>query len=110
MSANASLSYTAAMQEKGVPVTFSYISDAHDFHGVAGNAHQAFGLGSAGYVAQLKSYDDAFAAFFARLAANGIDKSNTLSTFTVDEGDHFVGSTPNNPRCDGVLEIHRARR
>jgi hypothetical protein len=102
MSANASLSYTAAMQEKGVPVTFSYISDAHDFHGVAGNDHQAFGPGSAGYVAQLKAYDDAFAAFFARLAANGINKSNTLFTFTVDEGDHFVGSTPNNPGCDGV--------
>ena len=34
-----SLAYTAAMQEKGVPVTYAYISDAHDFHGVAGNAH-----------------------------------------------------------------------
>ena len=51
----------AEMQEAGVPVTYAYISDAHDFHGVAGNVHTAFGPGSAGYVAQLKAYDDAFA-------------------------------------------------
>jgi hypothetical protein len=100
MSAAASLAYTAEMQEAGVPVTFSYISDAHDFHGVAGNDHQAFGPGSAGYVAQLKAYDDAFAAFFDRLAHDGIDKSNTLFVFTVDEGDHFVGVDKTN--CDGV--------
>ncbi|HVY40170.1 MAG TPA: hypothetical protein VHM31_19660, partial [Polyangia bacterium] len=102
MSAAASLAYVAAMQEHGVPVTFAYISDAHDFHGVAGNAHTAYGPGSAGYVAQLKSYDDAFAAFFTRLAADGIDKTNTLFVFTVDEGDHFVGGTPTPANCDGV--------
>ncbi len=100
MSAAASLSYVAAMQEHGVPVTFAYISDAHDFHGVAGNAHTAYGPGSAGYVAQLKSYDDAFAAFFQRLQADGITKANTLFVFTVDEGDHFVGVTQTG--CDGV--------
>jgi hypothetical protein len=102
MSAATSLAYTAAMQEKGVPVTFAYISDAHDFHGVAGNDHQAFGPGSAGYVAQLKSYDDAFAAFFDRLAHDGINRSNTLFVFTVDEGDHFVGGTPTPSGCDGT--------
>jgi hypothetical protein len=102
MSAAASLAYTAEMQESGVPVTFSYISDAHDNHGNAGNIHVAYGPGSAGYVAQLKAYDDAFAAFFSRLAADGIDKSNSLFVFTVDEGDHFVGSEPSNPGCDGV--------
>jgi len=100
MSAAATLSYVAAMQEHGVPVTFAYISDAHDFHGVAGNAHTAFGPGSAGYVAQLKSYDDAFAAFFQRLRDDGITKANTLFVFTVDEGDHFVGVTKTG--CDGV--------
>jgi hypothetical protein len=102
MSAAASLAYVAAMQEHGVPVTYAYISDAHDFHGVAGNTHTAYGPGSAGYVAQLKAYDDAFAAFFTRLAADGIDKSNTLFVFTVDEGDHFVGGTPTPAACDGV--------
>jgi hypothetical protein len=102
MSAAVSLAYTAEMQEAGVPVTFAYVSDAHDFHGVAGNDHQAYGPGSQGYVDQLKSYDDAFAAFFDRLAADGINKSNTLFVFTVDEGDHFAGGTPSPANCDGV--------
>ena len=102
MSAAASLAYTAGMQEAGVPVTFAYISDAHDGHGVAGNAHNAFGPGSAEYVAQLKAYDDAFGAFFSRLASDGINKTNTMFVFTVDEGDHFAGSQPANPGCDGV--------
>jgi hypothetical protein len=102
MSAAASLAYTAEMQEAGVPVTFAYISDAHDFHGVAGNTHVAFGPGSQGYVDQLKAYDDAFGAFFSRLASDGINKSNTMFVFTVDEGDHFAGSQPSNPGCDGV--------
>ncbi len=102
MSAAASLGYTAAMQEAGVPVTFAYISDAHDYHGVSGNAHDAYGPGAAGYVQQLKEYDDAFAAFFSRLAADGINKSNTLFVFTVDEGDHFVGGSPTPANCDGV--------
>jgi hypothetical protein len=102
MSAAASLAYVAEMQEQGIPVTFAYISDAHDFHGVSGNAHLAYGPGAAGYVQQLKSYDDAFAAFFQRLQNDGIDKSNTLFVFTVDEGDHFVGGTPTPANCDGV--------
>jgi hypothetical protein len=102
MSAAASLAYAAEMQESGIPVTYAYISDAHDNHGNAGNIHLAYGPGSAGYVAQLKAYDDAFAAFFSRLAADGIDKSNTMFVFTVDEGDHFAGSEPANPGCDGV--------
>ncbi len=102
MSAAASLAYAAEMQEAGVPVTFAYISDAHDFHGNAGDQHIAFGPGSQGYVDQLKAYDDAFGAFFSRLQQDGINKSNTLFVFTVDEGDHFVGSEPSNPSCDGV--------
>jgi hypothetical protein len=100
MSAAVSLAYVAAMQEKGIPVTYAYISDAHDFHGVSGNQHVAFGPGSQGYVDQLKAYDDAFAAFFVRLATAGITKDNTLFVFTVDEGDHFVGVQKTD--CDGV--------
>ncbi len=102
MSAAVSLAYAAEMQEQGIPVTYAYISDAHDFHGVSGNAHQAYGPGSAGYVQQLQAYDAAFAAFFSRLAADGIDQSNTLFVFTVDEGDHFAGGTPTPANCDGV--------
>ena len=99
MEAPVSLAYVAAMQEHGVPVTYAYISDAHDNHGPNGGT---FGPGEAGYVAQLKSYNDAFGKFFTRLAKDGINKSNTLFVFTADEGDHFVGSTPQPTNCDGV--------
>src|SRR5438876_8514855 len=43
-----------------------------------------------------------FQKFFDRLAADGIDKSNTLFVFTVDEGDHFAGDAPTPAGCDGV--------
>jgi hypothetical protein len=102
MEATVSLAWTAQMQEAGIPVTYSYISDAHDGHGTSGNIHFAYGPGEAGYVQQLKDYDNAFAKFFDRLAADGINKSNTLFVFTVDEGDHFVGDQPTPAGCDGV--------
>jgi hypothetical protein len=102
MEATTSLSWVAAMQEHGVPVTYAYISDAHDGHGTAGNIHFAYGPGEAGYVQQLKDYDAAFGKFFTRLAADGINKSNTLFVFTVDEGDHFAGDAPTPAGCDGV--------
>jgi arylsulfatase A-like enzyme len=75
------------MQEAGVPVTYAYISDAHDNHTLA----RASGPGEADYQSQLQSYDQAFGAFFDRLKAHGIDKRNTLFVFTVDENDHFAG-------------------
>jgi hypothetical protein len=98
ISAAQSLGYVAAMQEHGVPVTFAYISDAHDDH--VNDA--AFGPGQAGYVAQLATYDRAWAEFFARLKADGITKENTLFVFTADEGDHFAGGPPSPANCDGV--------
>jgi len=100
--ASTTLSYVAQMQEAGIPITYGYISDAHDEHGVAGEIHIADGPGQAPYVAQLHAYDQAFQEFFDRLAADGIDKSNTLFVFTVEEGDHFVGSQPTPTGCDGV--------
>ncbi|HLX34981.1 MAG TPA: hypothetical protein VKR30_07000 [Candidatus Limnocylindrales bacterium] len=102
MEATNSLSWVAHMQEAGIPITYAYISDAHDAHGTSGNVHEAYGPGEAGYVAQLKAYDDAFGKFFTRLANDGINKSNTLFVFTVDEGDHFAGSSPSPSGCDGV--------
>ena len=100
--ASTTLSYVAQMQEAGVPVTFGYISDAHDQHGVAGEIHATRGPGESDYVAQLKAYDTAFEQFFTRLAHDGINKSNTLFVFTVEEGDHFVGAQPTPANCDGV--------
>jgi hypothetical protein len=96
------LSYVAQMQEHGVPVTFGYLSDAHDDHGVAGEVHRSYGPGEAGYVQQLRDYDRAFAEFFTRLEHDGITKDNTLFVITTEEEDHFVGGTPVNPGCDGV--------
>jgi hypothetical protein len=83
------LGYVAQMQESGVPVTYAYISDAHDNH----TLFRASGPGEADYKAQLAAYDDAFAKFFDRLAADGITKANTLFAVTADEGDHFAGGT-----------------
>src|SRR5712691_6051672 len=86
------LGYVAQMQEAGIPITYAYISDAHDNHTSSFPAPfnpsfpRASGPGEADYNAQLKAYDDAFAAFFARLKADGIDKSNTLFLVSVDEG------------------------
>ena len=41
--ATTTLSYVAQMQEAGIPVTYGYISDAHDQHGVAGEIHATRG-------------------------------------------------------------------
>jgi hypothetical protein len=98
MSPAVSLSYVAAMQEHGVPVTYAYISDAHDNHAIG----QAMGPGQAQYEAQLKAYDDGFAKFFTRLQSDGITTANSLFVVTSDEGDHFVGGSPSPTNCDGV--------
>ena len=98
MEAAVSLAYVADMQEHGVPITYAYISDAHDMH----PSGPAFGPGQAGYVAALQAYDSAFALFFNRLANDGITAGNTLFIFTSDEGDHFVGGPPSPAGCDGV--------
>ncbi len=101
MEANNALGYTAAIQEAGVPVTYTYISDVHDdqYYDNHGNA---FGPGEAGHEAQLREYNAAFTAFFARLKRDHITKHNTVFLVTVDEGDHFDGGPPLNPGCDGV--------
>jgi arylsulfatase A-like enzyme len=79
-------------------VVYVYIADVHDNRSGSGT----FGPGEAGYVAQLKQYDTAFGKFFARLAADGITKDNTLFTVTPDENDHFVGGAATPANCDGV--------
>src|ERR1043165_6213097 len=92
------LSYVAAMQEHGVPVTFAYISDPHDER----TTGRALGPGDTTYVAQLAAYDRAWDAFFTRLARDGITRDNTLFVFTADENDHFVGGPPAPADCDGI--------
>jgi hypothetical protein len=97
MLAKNTLGYVAAMQENGVPVTYGYISDAHDLH-VPITASDSYGSTATGpgeiqHNIQLKQYDDAFAAFFKDLRQHGITPQNTLFAITVDEGDHFAGGT-----------------
>jgi hypothetical protein len=101
MEANNALGYTAAAQEAGIPVTYTYISDVHDDQ-YRQNGGNAYGPGQPGYEAQLQEYNAAFTAFFRRLANDGITKSNTVFLVTVDEGDHFAGSAPTNPGCNGT--------
>ena len=103
-----SLGYVAQMLEAGVQVVYLYIEDAHDNHHFASaplpnDPDGAFGPGEADYVAQLKDYDKAFSTFFARLAADGITKDNTLFVVTADENDHpALGLPPTPANCDGV--------
>src|SRR5262249_44880749 len=52
----------------------------------------AMGPGDPCYKQNLADYDAAFVTFFARLAANGIDLSNTLFIFSAEEQDHYAGS------------------
>jgi len=97
------LGYVAQMQEHGVPVTYAYISDAHDNHTLS----RASGPGEADYKAQLAAYDLAFKKFFERLAADGITKENTLFAVTADEGDHYAGGA-GIAQADGSLAYAHA--
>lgn len=98
-SASQTLGYLATMLENGVPVVYGYIEDAHDNH-ISGSG--TFGPGEAGYVTQLKAFNDAFGNFFARLKADNITTANTLFIVTADENDHFAGGPPSPQGCDGV--------
>jgi hypothetical protein len=98
MTPAAALPDVAAMQEHGVPVTFAYLSDAHDPR----DGSRAFGPGEPGYEAQLHAYDRAFADFISRIARDGLNAENTLFVVGADEGDLFVGSAPQPEGCDGV--------
>ncbi len=97
------LAVVETMLNKGVPVVYAYIADAHDNQEGAGlSAEHTFGPGEAPYVKQLKDYDTAFGTFFANLKKEGFDQTNTLFIFTPDEGDHFAGGTASPANCDGV--------
>ncbi|HEX4324838.1 MAG TPA: hypothetical protein VHZ77_09450 [Gaiellaceae bacterium] len=113
MLAKNSLGYVAAMQENGVPVTYAYISDAHDLHvptlSTDSYSSSATGPGEITHEQQLKDYDTAFENFFQNLQQHGINKGNTLFVVTVDEGDHFAGGigTPQQG-SDNLIYDHRS--
>ncbi len=113
INASQTLAYVADMQEAGVPVTYGYISDIHGNEHIPGltacnSAPAALGSGSACYIAQAQYYNQAFGAFFTRLAADGITPANTLFVLSSDEGDHEAAANvgraiqPTPANCDGA--------
>jgi hypothetical protein len=115
INASQSLAYMADMLESGVPVVNGYISDIHGNESIPGLSACAgipngfaLGPGSACYIAQAQYYDQAFATFFQRLAADGITPQNTLFEISSDEGDHVAGANvgraiqPTPAGCDGA--------
>jgi hypothetical protein len=113
INASQTLAYVADMQEAGIPVTNGYIADIHGNEHIPGlsactNAPAALGSGDPCYVAQAQYYNQAFATFFKRLAAEGITTKNTLFMITPDEGDHEAGANvgraiqPAPANCDGA--------
>ncbi len=102
------LAYDAQMLENGVPIVYTYISDAHDCHTalptctLSDGFFRALGPGEASYESQLQTYNAAFGLFFQRLANDGIDASNTLFIVSADEQDHFVAGPASPAGCDGV--------
>ena len=114
---NYTLGYIASLLQANVPVVYGYIADAHDSRNscaptsatnpVVQNTNNgkpcgAFAPGEPGYVQQLKDYDTQFGEFFQKLDSMGIGPSNTLFVFHSDEDDHYAGTAPLNPGCDGV--------
>src|SRR5215470_2238138 len=113
INASQTLAYMADMLESGVPVVNGYISDIHGNEHIPGvaqcvGAPSALGPGSACYIQQAQYYNQAFAAFFQRLAADGITPQNTLFEFSSDEGDHVPAANvgraiqPSPAGCDGA--------
>jgi hypothetical protein len=114
--ASQTLAYLADMQESGIPVTYGYISDLHERKaGTSGcttasatGTGYALGPGDSCYVSNAAAYDQAFATFFARLAADGITPANTEFVISADENDQFDGANigraiqPTPSGCDGV--------
>ena len=113
INASQTLAYAADMLESGVPVVNGYIADVHGNEHIPGltvcnSAPSALGPGTPCYIAQAKYYNDAFGTFFQRLAADGINASNTEFVLSSDEGDHVAGANvgraiqPTPANCDGV--------
>ena len=117
VNASQTLAYMSDMLESGLPVVNGYIADIHGNENIAGlsgagepcyHAPAALGPGSACYIAQAQYYNQAFATFFQRLAADGITAKNTLFVISSDEGDHVAGANvgraiqPTPANCDGA--------
>ena len=97
-------------------MTYGYISDIHErkaahdglHHGDRTRRRHAVGPGDSCYVSTAQAYDEAFAKFFQRLAADGITPANTEFVISAEENDQFAGANvgrhiqPTPAGCDGV--------
>jgi hypothetical protein len=113
INASQTLAYMGDLLESGVSVVNGYIADIHGNEHIPGlsactSAPAALGPGAPCYVAQAQYYNAAFGLFFQRLAADGINASNTVFVLSSDEGDHVAGANvgralqPTPASCDGV--------
>jgi hypothetical protein len=117
INASQTLAYMGDLLESGVSVVNGYIADIHGNEHIQSpltaacnvkGAPSALGSGTACYIAQAQYYNAAFGAFFQRLAADGINASNTEFVLSSDEGDHVAGANvgraiqPTPANCDGV--------
>jgi hypothetical protein len=113
--ATQSLAYLADMQESGIPITYGYISDMHErkagtsdcTSSSATASGKPIGPGDSCYATNGENYNQAFQTFFQRLAADGINASNTLFVVSTEENDQFAGANatrflkPTPADCDG---------
>jgi hypothetical protein len=102
--AKQTLAYMADMLEADVPVVYGYIGDIHERKAgqsgcstatavtPPGGTGWALGPGDNCYQQTAAQYDAAFDEFFERLAAQGIDQTNTLFVFGAEENDQFDGA------------------
>ena len=115
INASQTLAYMSDLLESGVPVVNGYMADIHGNESIPGlsacagiKSNTPLGPGSACYIAQAQYYNQAFATFFQRLAADGITPQNTLFLISSDEGDHVAGANvgravePSPAGCDGA--------
>jgi len=114
--ARQSLAYMADLLEADVPVVYGYIGDIHERKAgqsgcttsTATGAGFAVGPGDKCYMETAAQYDAAFETFFDRLAASGIDQTNTLFVIGAEENDQFDGGNigraiePTPAGCDGL--------
>jgi hypothetical protein len=118
-----SLAFASDMLENGVPVVNIYMADIHGNQYLPNSpqvptmgtdcdhAPDALASGTACYLDQASYYNQAFGAFFQRLAADGITPKNTLFIFSSDEGDHEAGANvgraiqPTPADCNGVTVL-----
>ncbi|MBO0844744.1 MAG: hypothetical protein J2P22_04940 [Nocardioides sp.] len=115
--ATQSLAYLADMQESGIPITYGYISDLHERKAGTSDCTSSsatlpgrpIGPGDSCYKTNGDNYNQAFQTFFQRLAADGINASNTLFIIGSEEGDQFAGASANRflkptpATCDGSM-------